>query len=306
MPDAPTTTPTPTSAGDAPLGMPTPTPPAPAAATPAPTPTPPTVTTTPAPTPPVVTTPATTATPVPTVPAPTPVPPAAAATTPPATTTPAPTGTPVTMPSGVLRDRLNRAKETGAAGALAAVEAEAKALGYDTYQAMLDHLRSLGGTPPAPAPASGAAGIPPTAASPEVAALQSQIQGLEARLNTEQAARAKAELDAVLAAGGVTEVDFVADLLARHKKGLPEAELKSFDTGKFIEDLRGKKPFLFKESVKPVTTGPGTGGTPPAPSPGVTTQNAAKNEQVDVRKLKQEDYQARLRELGINPHSQPA
>jgi hypothetical protein len=101
---------------------------------------------------------------------------------------------------------------------------------------------------------------------------------------------------------GVRNVDYAVHLLRQHVGNKSEEELKGFDEGKFFDGLRGQHPYLFGETVRHPTTGTsGNGAAPPSPKPGDASAAAAKNGQVDAKKLSRAEYTELLRRRGLNP-----
>lgn len=122
--------------------------------------------------------------------------------------------------------------------------------------------------------------------------LQRQIDAQQAEMSLRESA----------VACGVKDVDYAMRLLTRHLEGKSEAEVDTFDEKKFFGDLRTSKPYLFGETVTPATTG--NGGAAPggsAPQPGATTTAATTTAQVDARKMSREEFQNRLKKMGLNP-----
>lgn len=120
-------------------------------------------------------------------------------------------------------------------------------------------------------------------------------------------ARRQLELAAVQV--GVKDVDYAVELLhreTRRKGGESQEEwekrIKAIDERKFFEDLRSPRPYLFGETVVPATTG-ATGEPAPAPRPGEATRREVDQGKFDARKATDEQYRARLRELGLQPPS---
>lgn len=123
--------------------------------------------------------------------------------------------------------------------------------------------------------------------------------------------KAKEQLDAkeaefalreIAVSSGVTDVDYALRLYYREVENKSEEELAKLDERTFFSGLRGTRPYLFGEVVKPATTGPGVGGGPTAPKPGQVTQQTAANGSFDGRRASQQDVQDRLRKMGLNPH----
>jgi hypothetical protein len=132
-----------------------------------------------------------------------------------------------------------------------------------------------------------------------VAKATQRNRDLQRQIDAQQAEMALRE-SAV--ACGVKDVDYSMRLLTRHLEGKSEAEIDAFDEKKFFEELRASKPYLFGETVTPANTG--NGGAAPggsAPQPGATTTAATTTAQVDARKMSREEFQNRLKKMGLNP-----
>jgi len=124
--------------------------------------------------------------------------------------------------------------------------------------------------------------------------LQQALDAKEAEMNLRQSAVMK----------GITDVDYALRLLSRHLESHADDEkaLKEFDEDKFFEGLRSTHPYLFKEVVRPATTGTGANGAPTPPKPGgVAGQGAPPDGKVDAMKMSREDYLAHLAKRGLSP-----
>jgi hypothetical protein len=120
-------------------------------------------------------------------------------------------------------------------------------------------------------------------------------------------ARRQLELAAVQV--GVKDVDYAVELLhreTRRKGGESQEEwekrIKAIDERKFFEDLRSPRPYLFGETVVPATTG-ATSEPAPAPKPGEATRREVDAGKFNAKTATDEQYRARLRELGLQPPS---
>jgi hypothetical protein len=147
---------------------------------------------------------------------------------------------------------------------------------------------------------------------------QRQIEQERQRVEAERKARIRAERqrreadrarqdgevrqsirEAVIKAG-VSDVDYGAFLLEQHVMGKPPEEIEKFDEGKWFEDLRSQRPYLFGEVVKPATTGPGP-GSPPAPQPRAAIGEGTANGQgADVRKMNSIQFREHLAKRGLS------
>lgn len=221
-------------------------------------------------------------------------------------------------------------KEERERGARQALVEAAKEAGFSTPEEMQAFLRGRSNTPPPaaqpkprPAAQPGTAGDPGPApdgmsrraqaawdkerakllsdneSAKKLAAQNDKRYRQERQKN--EALQTEMQLRESAIQSGITDVDYAVRLLNRHVEGKSEEDLKDFDESKFFADLRETKPYLFGETVKPATTGTAGGAAPPAPKPGDAAAAAARNGQVDARKMTQQEYQEHLRKRGLNP-----
>jgi hypothetical protein len=107
----------------------------------------------------------------------------------------------------------------------------------------------------------------------------------------------------------VKDVDYALALLQRQLQGMSQEELAKFDEDKFFtESLRKTHPYLYGESVQPVTTSP-TGDpkappTPPAPRAPTPPPGGTKK----ASEMTRTEYYERLNKLGLTPpqHGSPS
>jgi len=130
--------------------------------------------------------------------------------------------------------------------------------------------------------------------------MRREVRGRRDEQQRGDALEAQMELQKQAMLVGVKDVDYAMRLLTRHLDGKSEKELSSFDETKFFEGLRDSNPYLFGETVRPATTGTGVRNPPPAPRPGEVTQVSAQGNQLDARKLSQDDYRKLLVARGLN------
>lgn len=116
------------------------------------------------------------------------------------------------------------------------------------------------------------------------------------------AKEAEMQLREVAIQTGVKDVDYAIRLLTRELKGKKEEELAAFDEAAFFKGLRNDRPYLFGEYQAPATTGNAAEEPPPQPEAGDVTTAAAGDGQFDARSASREDYEKRLRQLGLNSH----
>jgi hypothetical protein len=117
-----------------------------------------------------------------------------------------------------------------------------------------------------------------------------------------EAAEASSTLKLAAAKAGVVDVEYALHVLKKHIATLPSDGSVSFDEGKFFrETLRASHPVLYAVQDQPANTGhhePALIRPPPAVKP---AENGASK---DALKLSREEYDARLRSLGLtNPAS---
>lgn len=224
--------------------------------------------------------------------------------------------------------------------ALVKLDADAQELGYKSHADMLANLkagRANGGSVQRPNQQTqnpkrgGQQAQPAREAAPMANTNQPRTSKLEmrridrmqkereidrkARIMAERRARqANAELEAervrnelVRSAmmAGVQDVDYAVTLLERSIRGKDEAALsrEGFDEAAFFTNLRQTHPYIFGEQVRPITTGTGAGGAPPAPSAATITQNAAEASKFDGMKATRQEVAARMKKLGLSSAS---
>lgn len=240
----------------------------------------------------------------------------------------------VTVPTSAMKRIKDEAR---AAGEAAALDSLAKQAGYGSHVELVNALAQLkgGGQPAAPAPQQQTQPTtPPPAAAPaqpgadpledkrrerEVGKYERMIEKLT-RDNTSltqkytqadaERKKLKEDLDAkeaemhlreLAVSTGVTDVDYALRLFNREVESKSEAELAKFNEKEFFSGLRATRPYLFGETVRPATTGPGAQGAPPAQRPGQVQQQAAGGGAFDARNAKPGEIQDRLRKMGITP-----
>ena len=167
---------------------------------------------------------------------------------------------------------------------------------------------------PAPEPALPASGDDVTQLKAAIAQLEAKNRQLAKknvgadretrRLQQElEAAEAASTLKFAAAKAGVVDVDYALHVLKKHVATLPSDGSVVFDEGKFFrETLRASHPALYAVQDRPAHTGhnePALSRPTPVVKP-PETNGAIK----DALKLSREEYDARLRALGLtNPAS---
>jgi len=128
---------------------------------------------------------------------------------------------------------------------------------------------------------------------------EAQMKALQTKLDEKDA---EVSLRQTAVEVGLKDVDYGLRLFFRELENMDEAKLETFSERAFFEGLRATKPYLFGETVRPATTGTGTGGAATAPKPGAVSTTAAQGAQVDVRKMNPKEYEEHMRKRGLNAH----
>lgn len=213
------------------------------------------------------------------------------------------------------------------------LDAKARAVGFESHDDALKALAAL--KKPAPpvvtAPPQGAHMPKPSKNDPDADKLRMDNMRKEEERAAErkrwrQENRKNRELEMALQAkdaemalreecyrAGVKDVDYMIRLLTRELQDKSQEEIAAYDRTKFYEAQKKERPYLFGEVVVAATTGTGgetkqgdqtqTGqGAPATPAPGAAAVGEAEKKKFDAKTAKPEEVQARLRELGLNPH----
>lgn len=207
----------------------------------------------------------------------------------------------------------------GKKAALSAIEQEARALGFTSYQAMKDAAvaitqRQHAAASQASAPQQQGQAAPAAQGAAPADARRSRHDAERARLTRVAVAErrqrielarrlreqeAETELRMLAMQCGVKDVDYAIVLLRRHINGYTKAQLAEFDEKKFFsETLRQSNAYLYDTVEVPVSTsvkdeeGVGGGGSPAAqPKQGVT--------KFDARTASGEEYTKQLAKRGL-------
>lgn len=131
----------------------------------------------------------------------------------------------------------------------------------------------------------------------QFAAEQAQRRKLQRTLEAKEAEFALRE---TAVGKGVKDVDYALRLIQRELEGKDEKALATFDEGKFFDTLRASHPYLFGEMVVPATTGTGVGAAPAAPKAGTVQAAQTAANQIDARKMSQDEFQKLMRSRGFN------
>jgi hypothetical protein len=233
-------------------------------------------------------------------------------------------------------------RDRGRREALDDLDAKARASGFTSYDDALKALAELKKPQPAAPPiqpqeppkmAKPMNPIPPKTQAPDQESLRKEAarandERVKTRKQWKQSEAKRRELQSQLDAkdaemalreecyrAGVQDVDYTIRLLTRQLEGKTADEIAKFDRNAFYTGLRTEKPYLFGEKVAPATTGvdptksapaaasgAAPGGAPATPAPGAANAAAADEKKFDARTAKPQEVQARLKELGLNPH----
>jgi hypothetical protein len=145
------------------------------------------------------------------------------------------------------------------------------------------------------------------AANRAAARAHRKAERLQAQLAASEAERDLRE-EAIRA--GVQDVDYALTLLKRdlQRTCKTDDDFAAYDTGEFFQQLRKGKPYLWQAETEPATTGVdtaaegGNGGAPaPSGSNGSGSEDSSSATPRDAMKASADEYQAMLRELGLNP-----
>lgn len=220
------------------------------------------------------------------------------------------------LPRDAFNARLKAATEKGKRAQAAEMAEKLKAAGFSSFDDMLAAVaaaKAATTAKPAALESQSTKGSPDKRLAKEIERERlAREQERKARVKAERshkeleaefhALQAEKAIREVAIMAGVKDVDYAVALLQRSIQGKTAEELKSFDEGKFFEELREKQPYLFGETVRPATTGTG-GKEPPAPRPGTVHQSSAANGQADVKKMDRQQFEAHLQKLGLRPPS---
>jgi hypothetical protein len=235
----------------------------------------------------------------------------------------------VTMPAHRMVELKRQEREKGKRAALAALDAEAKGLGYASHAAMVAALKAKrsrvkpsASRTSAPEPETeNEETDTSTPTAPRGRTTREQRELLRAQEQRRAANRARAaaerkarqlekqreadraehELRIVAVSVGVKDIDYALTILKRQLAGMSQAELAKFDERKFFSDtLRKSHPYLYGEAVQPVTTSPSSESkeAPPTPPNKPTPPTAPPK---DVRQMSRQEYDAYLRSKGLTP-----
>lgn len=242
----------------------------------------------------------------------------------------------VTIPTRAMAQIKQAEREKGKKLAIQELNARAKALGFNTWEA----LEAAAIQKPSTAPKSPPAGLPeeaketpqatqgqqpPKQVQPAQKASQKPSNGRDLqrelaraaeekrRLNQQRAAEEKRrraleqQLDATQAENalrlaavkaGVTDPDYALHLLRNKLQNKSAEELESFDEDEFFsKNLRETHPYLYGVETRPASTS--QSAAPPTPSKATQAPNGSGP--IDARKLSREEFDQRLKQLNLTP-----
>ena len=229
----------------------------------------------------------------------------------------------VNLPSSAFKRLKDEAQAKGMKKAMNELENKAKAAGFASLDAMFEAATSNGTSqktqkardvierntkeatvPPPPKKTGNAtADRERERLYREKLKLQSKLERESQRrreaLREKDALEARMDLERTASRMGIRDLDYAIHLLEKEISGKDENALMDFDERTFFEGLRGQHPYLWGETVVPATTGNATAAAPSAPRPNTVTQQTAAAQQVDVRKMNRQEYEAHLRSRGL-------
>lgn len=248
---------------------------------------------------------------------------------PPATTEPTqqqPAKRVVSMPSDQIAKIRKEERDKGAKRALKEMTDRAKALGFDSLEAMeraaqrpaAKHVRpvarpaasSSSPTPPATAspPAASSSGSNPRAERERqrlenernAARRQAALADKKRREAVREADKMRAEMSLREAAisAGVSDTGYALHLLREHLTTLSAKDMQAFDEHAYFAGLKKSKPHLFNVQHQPANTSPVSAPAPKQVVPPVVVPDTAGG--IDATKLTREQYEEVLKKRGIS------
>lgn len=233
----------------------------------------------------------------------------------------------VILPQATMAKLKEEQRQRGKREAMTELEAKFKAAGFESID---DAIAAMAAAKNAPAKAAPKAPVKEAvtetadveeslATQPQGASdstkqlqrLQRERERLAKQFAQEQAQRRKLQrtLEAKEAefairesavAKGAKDVDYVVRLIQRELEGKDEKALAAFDEGKFYDNLRQSRPYLFGETVVPATTGTGVGAAPSAPKAGNVQAAQGAAGKTDARSMSQDEFQKLMRARGFS------
>lgn len=237
----------------------------------------------------------------------------------------------VTIPTQAMTRIKQAEREKGKKLAHQEFDARVKALGYDSWEALetaaAAKVSAMASTPPLAtppesnvAPQQTESRQPPTQSPPDhdverrdlQRALEQSVEE-KRQLNKQRASEEKLrkslekQLDAqqaehtlrlAAAKAGVQDIDYAMHLLKNKLANKSESALEGFDEDAFFsKDLRASHPYLYGVETRPAST---SAQSEPTPAPAKTRQVEAVAKENDARKLSREEFDARLRKMGLS------
>lgn len=227
----------------------------------------------------------------------------------------------VNLPSSAFKRLKDEAQAKGMKKAMSELDAKAKAAGFGSFDELfaaattkpaqaksqshntVEHTKEATVTPPPKKTGNAATDRERERLYREKLKLQSKLEREAQRrretMREKEALEARMELERTASRIGIRDLDYAIHLLEREISGKDEAQLMDFDDRAFFEGLRGSHSYLWGETVVPATTGNATAAAPAAPRPNTVTQQTSAAQQVDVRKMNRQEYEAHLRSRGL-------
>ena len=233
----------------------------------------------------------------------------------------------VILPQHAIGKLKEEQRQRGKREAMTELEAKFKAAGFGSIDDAIAAMAAARNAPAKAAPAPVKAKEPELTADEDVQTiaqpqgtgdyakqmqrLQREREKLAKQFAAEQAQRRKLQrtleakeaefaLRETAVGKGVKDVDYALRLIQRELEGKDEKALATFDEGKFFDTLRASHPYLFGEMVVPATTGTGVGAAPAAPKAGTVQAAQTAANQIDARKMSQDEFQKLMRSRGFN------
>jgi hypothetical protein len=230
------------------------------------------------------------------------------------------------MPASAISDIRARAGAKGRREAQAALDAQAKELGFESTADMFAKARAGKATNAAGAGSAGAAGntgaagqagaqpTTPTAAPAEVAKAQRLLVAAQDASTKERTLRLQAERNLSVERAtftvrehayraGVKDVDVATAVLHRELQGKSAEELTKYDFKAYFEKQKTERPYLFGD-VKPTPANTGATGAdgqqPPVPGAAGATSQAVDANKFDARGKSSKEVDDQLRKMGIS------
>lgn len=234
------------------------------------------------------------------------------------------------MPRSAIKKIKEKFEEKGRTAGQAELKKQLEAQGFGSIEEALlaaseakrlrEEAEKAKGTPPAPGKKT-ASFLPPRGTTPpgttpppandqaerrrtsELTRERQAREAAEAQLATERAENAL-RMECLQADVLPDETDYVLDKLRGHVGGLSDEQLATFDSSKWLEEMKKNKPYLFKATLVPSTTGVSSpNNVPAAPTTTETANKAGDENVVDARKMTPKQWREHLEKKGYRKTS---